>query len=134
MKPHIITIDLNKETTPAKYAKRIHQSTAVVLNWIKRDQIKYRKIEELDLILVEIDSEGEAIKNRRRRIIESFLETTTHSESKAKKSTGDDNGEAIKNARSIIKQSNSGDTNFSKEEIEAAAAILREHLKSKNSQ
>ncbi|AMM52438.1 hypothetical protein TH61_16300 [Rufibacter sp. DG15C] len=69
----IVIIDLSKETTPSKYAKRKGVTVAAVTNWIARDQIKYRHIEELGLTLVEIDSEEEKIKERRRRIIESFL-------------------------------------------------------------
>lgn len=68
-----IEIDLDKETTPAKYAERKGVTVAAVTNWIARDQIKYRFIEELNLTLVEIDSEHEKIKERRRRIIEAFL-------------------------------------------------------------
>ncbi|MFD3000408.1 hypothetical protein ACFS7Z_08565 [Pontibacter toksunensis] len=68
-----IEIDLDKETTPAKYAERKGVTVGAVTNWIARDQIKYRVIEELNLTLVEIDSEDEKIKERRRRIIEAFL-------------------------------------------------------------
>ncbi|KAA3436748.1 hypothetical protein [Rufibacter hautae] len=69
----IITIDTTRETTPAKYAKRKGVTVAAVTNWIAREQIKHRHIEELGLTLVEIDSEEDKIKERRRRIIESFL-------------------------------------------------------------
>ncbi|MBX0335555.1 hypothetical protein K3G39_20175 [Pontibacter sp. HSC-14F20] len=68
-----IEIDLDKYTTPAKYAERIGVTLSAVTNWIARDQIKFWFIEELNLTLVEIGSEHEKIKERRRRIIEAFL-------------------------------------------------------------
>ncbi|MFB9864095.1 hypothetical protein [Rufibacter immobilis] len=69
----VIQIDLSKETTPSRYALQKGVTVAAVTNWIARDQIKYRHIEELNLTLVVIDSEVDKIKERRKRIIESFL-------------------------------------------------------------
>ncbi|GAB3533142.1 hypothetical protein GCM10027443_18100 [Pontibacter brevis] len=67
------TIDTEKELPPAQYARRIGVDVHVVSNWMKRDQIKFRKIEELGLTLVEIGSESEKIRERRKRIIDAFL-------------------------------------------------------------
>jgi hypothetical protein len=75
-------IDTEKELPPAQYAKRIGVDVHVVSNWIKREQIKYRKIEELNLTLVEIGSESEKIIERRRRIIDAFLKEESRDSSK----------------------------------------------------
>ena len=69
----IITIDTDKETTPANYAKKIGVDVQVVSNWMKRGQIEFRKIEELNLTLVTMGSEDKKIIERRRRIIDAFL-------------------------------------------------------------
>lgn len=69
----IYTIDTEKELPPAHYARRIGVDVHVVSNWMKREQIKFRRIEELGLTLVEIGSESEKIRERRRRIIQAFL-------------------------------------------------------------
>jgi hypothetical protein len=49
---------------PYKYAKKLGVSNQVIRNWIDRKKIEYRKIEELDLILVGVGTEK--IKGRNR--------------------------------------------------------------------
>ncbi len=52
-KAKILTIDLSKECTIKTLSEELRVSTQVISNWVKRGQIKSRKIEELnDLVLV----------------------------------------------------------------------------------
>ena len=78
----IYTINTDKELPPSKYAEKIGVEVHVISNWIKRDQIKYRRIEELNLTLVEIGSEDKKIIERRKRIIDAFLKNLEDSDEK----------------------------------------------------
>jgi predicted site-specific integrase-resolvase len=69
----LYTIDTEKELPPAQYAKRIGVDVHVVSNWMKRGQINYRRIEELNLTLVEVGSEVGRVRERRNRIIDTIL-------------------------------------------------------------
>lgn len=130
----IITIDTERETTPANYAREINQSTANVLNWIKRDQIKSRKIDELDLILVTRNSEADSIKEKRRRIIASFLADIPVMASTSDPDKVDPTEEAArlernkryKEAREIINKYNKDKQSVTPDEIDNAFKVLKE--------
>jgi len=53
----IITIDLEKETTAVGFAKLNNIPYATVNTWISRKKIKFRRIEALKIVLVEIHQE-----------------------------------------------------------------------------
>lgn len=50
----IIKIDTSKEATPATLAKELgHKDTTTVSRWVFRKQVKFRRIDELNLTLVD---------------------------------------------------------------------------------
>ncbi len=52
-----VVIDTNKWTTQWQYAKMKKVSRQVVKNWINRKRVETKYIEELDLMLIKVNSE-----------------------------------------------------------------------------
>lgn len=52
-----IVIDTDKWTTQWQYAKVKKVSRQVVKNWINRKRVETKYIEELDLLLIKVNSE-----------------------------------------------------------------------------